>query len=371
MTTTNSTFLARLVGSRRLQPEPVATALLTHLLQRSPEVRTVIRDLAAEIHPGGEFEGLEFSEQAILEGGEGRPDIVGATSTQVSLLIEAKFDAGLTPAQSSTGYLGGLGSGGLLLFLVPRDRVAPIWPKLLAGPVGAAPTDIPPALDATTFDTPWLKAELPDGRCVGVVGWEVLLSRLQPTLAGSASSSDMDQLADLVAANVAAEWVPASANDLAPRTGRQLHRLRDAVRAAASDVSLGKVANGTNDWGPARWVTTVDGKKIFWAGVRIPTWGRLGISPLWAVVVYRNPIQRKSAKDALAPLTLMGGPGVYELDAVTLGVPLLVPLGTELDEVTASLRTQLTNIRDLLLAEGTTSDDDVQGQEADGVAPVP
>lgn len=362
---TESTFLARLVGARRLQPEPVATALLTHLLQRSHEARNVMRDLAGEVHPSGTFDALDYSEQAHLEGGEGRPDIVGATKTQVSLLVEAKFDAGLTSVQSTTGYLKGLGHKGLLMFLVPRDRVAPIWPKLLAGPIGMARDDISPAPDATTLTVPWLKAELPDGRCVGVTSWETLLSRLTPAVAGTEAASDMAQLAGLVQAHVAVEWVPATSDDLSPRTGRQLHRLRDAVREAATAVSLGKVANGTNDWGPARWVTNVDGRKMFWAGVRIPTWGRLGISPLWAVVIHRHPTRRKAAKDALAPLTAAGGPGVYELDAVTIGVPLLVPLGAELGEVKASLKTQLAKVRDLLVAEGTTSDEDSSSDVAE------
>lgn len=359
----SNTFLTRLVGSRRLQPEPVATALLTHILRGSAEARSVLREVAFEVHPTGDYDELDYSEQGSLDGGEGRPDIVGASGSGVPLLIEAKFDAGLTAAQSNSGYLGGLGDGGLLLFLVPRDRMGPIWPKLLAGPAGVPAADVDPAPDATTLTAAWLRHELADGRCVAVIAWEWLLTRMEPALVGTPMASDMAQLSGLVAAHVAAEWVPASSDDLTPRTGRQLHRLRDATVDAAARVSVGKVANGTNDWGPARWVTTSTGGKLFWAGVRIPTWGRLGVSPLWAVVVHRNPVLRKAAKDALQPLASVGGPGVYELDAITLGVPLLVPQGVELGEVRTNLEAQLTLIRDLLLAQGSAPSDEVD-QEA-------
>jgi len=360
---TTPTFLAHLVDTRGLQPEPVATSLLTHLLRNSPAARAVVQELAASIHPSGDFDGLDFTEQASLEGGEGRPDIIGTNITQVSLIIEAKFDAGLTAAQSKTGYLGGLGTNGLLLFLVPGDRVAPLWPKLLGGPIGMSNSDLPPAPDATTLLPPLLTHPLANGKCVAVTSWQHLLSRLGPALSGTGMESDMVQLTGLVESQVAAEWVPAANDDLTPRTGRQLHRLRDAVRVAATTVSLGKVKNGTNDSGPARWVTSADGSTLFWAGVRIPTWGRLGVSPLWVVVIKKDPILRKATKDALNPLTAIGGPGVYELDPVTLGVPLSVPLGAELPEVTASLVMQLQAIRELLLAQGAASDDQSEAED--------
>lgn len=353
-----STFLTKLVGTRRLQPEPVATLLLTHLLQQSPQARNAVEILASELHPEGQFEGLDFSAEASLAGGDGRPDIVGATAAGVPLLIEAKLDAGLTAAQSGSGYLGGLSGNGLLLFLVPEDRIATIWPKILQGPAAVPQAEVPTSAVLLASGARRHATSLPDGRRIGVVSWQELLERLSPILAATDHISDLQQLNGLISSRVSTSWVPVLSDDLDARSGRQLHGLRDVLLTAASAVSGGRVKNGTNDWGPARWITTDAGERLFWAGIRIPAWGSHGLSPLWAVVVNHDPVARATAKKALSGLNTEGGPGVFELDLVTLGVPLVVPPGAELDEVKTSLVRQLTVLKDLLSTEGVASEDD-------------
>lgn len=129
-------------------------------------------------------------------------------------------------------------------------------------------------------------------------------------------------------------------------------------------VSLGKTRNGTNDSGPARWITNSDGATLFWAGIRIPEWGSLGVSPLWAVVIQRNPVKRKAARDALLPLAGPGGPGVYDIATAALGVPVFAPIGAALPEVRTRIEKQLSKVRDLLLASGATSEDLAQDANA-------
>lgn len=353
----STTFLSQLVAMRQMQAEPVATALVTHLLKASSGAAAALATLAGEIHAFGNFEHLHFSEQSATADGEGRPDIVGVQGEVLQLLVEAKFDAGLTSAQSGTGYVDKLAPRGLLLFLVPQDRISALWPKLLAGPGGRPPAAIAPVDRAISSGTAWLSTPLTEQRMLAVTSWEVLLRRFGDADISHEMSSDLEQLRDLVQTQMASEWIPVSNDDLSERTGRQLHRLRDALRRAADVVSGGKSALGTNNWGPARWVTDDKAHKLFWAGIRIPTWGRLGISPLWAVYVHRDPVKRNTARTALAPLRSEGGPGVFELDQITIGIPLIVPAQLEIDAVEDDLVRQLATIRSLLLAAGTSSED--------------
>lgn len=242
-----------------MQIEPVATALLAHILSTSEQARSVMCELASSIHPDGTFADLDFSDQAAVNDGEGRPDIVGSTAKGFALVLEAKFDAGLTRAQSTGGYLDGLVENGLLLFVVPRDRLLFIWPEILAGPARLPRGDINPPEDAQQPTNPWVSHRLQGGRVIAVTSWEELLGRLLSEPLESTAVADMAQLTDLVQSQVASEWVPVAAGDLTPRTGRQLTRLRDVVRQSATEASGGKSANGTNDFGAARWILDDNG----------------------------------------------------------------------------------------------------------------
>ena len=354
----DKTFLAQFVAARGLPAEPIATALLTHILASSEPARKSLEELAAAIHPTGAFAGMEFTEQAVIEGGEGRPDVIGSLANGVAMLIEAKFDAGLTAAQSSEGYLGGLADGGLLLFLVPEDRIELVWRELLVGPGGVSALEVPPPRQTGTRSPRWLRRELADDRMLAVTSWQELLSRLERATQGSPVASDMDQLTGLVRARVATEWTPVSGDDLSQNIGRRLTRLRDAAASAANVVGGGKSASGNNDFGPARWVLDDAGSRLYWAGLRLPTWAEFGISPLWAVFFSNNPVRRKAAKDALAPLNDAGGPGVFDVDKRTVGVPLVVPVGKDIDFVRNDLIAQMARIRSLLSAKGAKSDGD-------------
>lgn len=246
------------------------------------------------------------------------------------------------------------------MFLVPRDRLANLWWHLLAGPCGVPRETIPP-VNASHADMPFLLHPMGDGRIVAAISWESLLDRLHEAIdSGShaTASSDLLQLEGVVRQRIRAGWIPLMQDDLPARVGRQLDGLKTAARRAAERVTEGKVRNGSNDWGPARWITRKDGGKLFWVGVRLPTWGRLGLSPIWAVIYERHLPDLAAYRKALSPLSEPGGPGVHQLDKWTIGVPVLPPIGAEQGEVEASFETQLKRIRDHLIPLGKTSDDD-------------
>lgn len=352
-----STFLAALVLKSRLKPEPVATAALTHLFGRSDAARGVVKDLAHTLDPTHSYGGLAYSGEVVIPN-VGRPDIVASDSTGRRVVIEAKFDAGLTDAQAGTGYVDLLVHGGILFYLIPRDRMGALWPKLLSGPCGHPPNTVRPAWSGHD-DKPWLVEALGDGRVVVALPWEELLRRLHGALDGgsdAAATADLAQIHGLVAQQTRNGYVPLSPDDLNDRAGRQLAGLKVAVLNAAKEVSCKTITNGSNDWGPARWVYSGDGTRLFWVGLRIPTWGRLGHSPVWAVIVHKDATVFNHFAQALKPLRHAGGPGVFRLDTVTLGVPVLAPLGEEQGTVQASFQDQLKVIRNLLEPLGKPSD---------------
>lgn len=352
-----STFLATLVAERRLQPEPVATSALSHLLANSVPARRVISNLAETIDPTQKYEELAYTGQA-YQADAGRPDIVGYDSTGWRVVIEAKFDAGLTPQQAGKQYVDTLKDSGVLFYLVPRDRMPAIWPRLLIGPCGQSPETVPPALSSNA-DEPWLAHTLPDGRVVAALSWQELLRRLHAAIDGGgdpSASADLAQLSGLVEQQTRTGYLPLAPDDLTERAGRQLQGLKLAVLEAAKSVSDKKTSNGSNDWGPARWVNGSDGKQLFWVGLRIPTWGRLGLSPVWAVIVKRDLSELRLVEEALQPLKGDGMPGVFKLDRVTLGIPVRAPLGAEQGTVEESFKSQLKAIRDLMEPLGTSSE---------------
>ena len=67
--------------------------------------------MAQAVDPAGNFEKLSYTGQA-FQADAGRPDIVGYDSSGWRLMIEAKFDAGLTAPQAGTQYVDMLKEGG-------------------------------------------------------------------------------------------------------------------------------------------------------------------------------------------------------------------------------------------------------------------
>ena len=95
-----SDLLAGIVASRRLQFEPVATDALVHVLSRSSAGRAALKDLLVALCPTAVTTGLTVVGQMTVEEDAGRPDVVGQDATGVRIVIEAKFDAELTAAQT-------------------------------------------------------------------------------------------------------------------------------------------------------------------------------------------------------------------------------------------------------------------------------
>jgi hypothetical protein len=194
---------------------------------------------------------LTFVGQAKADGDLDRPDIVGSDEVGVRMVLEAKFDAELTPAQVGTAYLDRLETGraGALLFLVPSDRLPSVWPRILSGPGQLPGVQV---IDVSNVDEPLLRHDTGDGRVLAAISWRTLLETLRHTLEAGADTTalgDLSQIEGLVDWRSRTGWTPLIPGDLPERTGRQLTALRDCARNAAAQASSQTARNGSSDSG--------------------------------------------------------------------------------------------------------------------------
>lgn len=240
----------------------------------------------------------------------GRPDLVGADASGPRLICEAKFDAALTAAQTDTAYLDQLapGQSGVLLFLLPEERIPALWLKLWAGPGGGTAAC---ARGGVAEAVPGVRsAALSGGRTLACISWARLLENLGQAveLAGDARGrGDLAQLAGLVpgAADAAgcrcsratcltpsAVSSPASARLSCPRRVQCPSR-RSAMAPAAQGRDAGSRHRAGGGSGRA-------------SGSRVGTGG--GYGPVWATVAAKSESSFVALTEALTPLEHGGGP---------------------------------------------------------------
>lgn len=325
-------LLADIVASRGLAPEPVATDSLVHLLGRSAAGRMEMTRLLQEL-TGAATDGMSFTGQHINGLEEGRPDAVGADAFGNRLVVEAKFDADLTPHQLGPAYLGHLAKGmpGALLFLVPADRLDILWPKIMRE-IGA-PTSPPDAQD----EDPHVRSHvLSSTHTIAAITWSRLLQRLEHSLMAAVEAdniADLRQLQGLVEWRTRGGWVPVQPEDLPMRVGRQLDALARLVCAAASESSVGTARYGSSDVGPGRYVTSARNNK-YWVGIWFPRWARDGDTPVWMQVKATTTI---SVDSLMAALHATFPDAIARATSGQVVIPVHLPVGAEESAVRAHL----------------------------------
>lgn len=343
-------LLASVVAARGLQPEPVATDALVHLLSSSSASCAAVKKLAQDLCGGAEFGSLSFSGQVVAGADDGRPDMIGADILGNRVVIEAKFDAELTPLQLGDSYLNRLPAGqpGVLIFLAPGDRLHTLWPSLLT-----IHGDLPLLStlgSGIVADEAEMRQELADGRVISAVSWKRLLDTLRAAIEKAADSealADLPQIEGLVDWRSRTGWTPLVPGDLSERSGRQIDALRTSIVQAAMRATAQTARNGTGDTGPGRWITSAGGHK-YWAGIWFHGWSRHGLSPVWVTVRASSHATMQVIEKALVPVMEEGLRRTFRRPPRSWDIPLLVPPGAELERVTEMLTVQLQRIGELL-----------------------
>jgi len=319
-------LLASLVASHGWRPEPVATESLVHVLQR-PEARAALGAWADALVPGLAAANLDYAGQVISGEAEGRPDVVGSTGSQARVVIEAKFAAPLTAAQTAGAYIGHLtvGAQGLLVYLVPSDRVAAMWSAASGIHAGAMVVGEPGPRRLTTVE----------GHVVTVLAWTTLLDLLAAALVDTPAAGDLAQLGGLVEWRSATQWIPILPDDLTDRVGRQIAGLSQMVLRAANAALPSKAAAGTTDEGPGRYLTSPGGRQ-FWVGIWYWAWGKCGHSPVWAAAKPTNTT-REALRTVVADS--LGRPAFIE--GKWVAVPLCLAVAEEEEDAQERLQADI------------------------------
>jgi hypothetical protein len=326
--------LAGLVASRGLPPEPVATRALLHLLERSVAARHALGELCARLCPGLPSQ-LSWADQVHDESDTARPDLVGTDELGARVIVEAKFDAELTPAQRSGVYLDRLvgGAPGLLLFIAPPSRLPSLWRELLTGPAAVA-SPPPPNPDDERAS---LLTKHVGTRVVALVTWSTLLSGLSASIGDPGERADLVQLEGLVSWHAEQEWLPLRPEDLDRRIGRQLDGLLGVVVDAGTELSTGgiRISAGNGDRFNGRWATSGGGSTV-WFGHWPEQWARYGMSPIWIQAKPQPGLTSPAVSGALEPVRRSRA-GLWPARDLSWATPLLIMTGSERAQLTTRL----------------------------------
>jgi hypothetical protein len=231
-------------------------------------------------------EGLKFHTQVVWSLGEGRPDMVGEVGQRIHLIVEAKFDAPLTPSQP-VGYLKALPSaaGGVLLFICPAARKDEIWASL-AKRCGnkrialGARADSPNGL---------VSASLGESLSLALTTWEGLIHTLRADLAKAGNPpalEDVTQLATLCERLLSGELKSSPSLDgvrFEEGWQKQLRLTVDRISRALTEAGHAKTRGYRATPGPGYYkrYMTLSGRVNWCVEFNTEYWALLGESLLW------------------------------------------------------------------------------------------
>ena len=270
------TLLAHLAWRLSNRHEDIAVEALGFIFRSDATRKTlqqVVRDGGANIGP--------IAHVATQVGGEEgtRPDLVGCDQRgEESVLIEAKFWAGLTPNQPKA-YLDRLAQGKALLVVAPASRVEALWAELCQ----RTEVDVP---DTADHKSEVKSVETSEQKRLMLTSWAHLLERLE--LAGDELANfAIRQLRGLANRVDESSFPPLRAEEFAPSLARRLLGLRKLVddattrgqKAGFVDTMGLKVVSKPTGYG--RYVR-IEGVGA-WFGLDFSRWalGSYPSTPLW------------------------------------------------------------------------------------------
>ncbi len=275
------TLLAHLSPSFTAQTENIAVEALGYVLNKYAGSREglndVVRSGVRNVKPVDKV----HTQASALDGT--RPDLVGVDEDDAErVLIEAKFWAELTPRQPRA-YLDRLPDDGpaVLLFLVPEERIASLWPVLRtrAQEAGKTLSDVDAERKCVSVEG--------TQRHLLLVSWTGLLDRMSArTRDEQGAEEDIRQLRGLAEFAEEGRFRPIrdTREDFGPdsRHMRDMKRMIDAAteRGVNDGWASRKGLNRTpRSYGYGRYLKL--GDRVVWFGIHTGRWEQDGETPLW------------------------------------------------------------------------------------------
>lgn len=326
-------------------PEDLATEGLCCLLRHSVAAEAFIGDLNEKTGvtlPSS----MTFRTQEEAEDGDGQPDmrgIGGDGSTQ--LLVESKFWAGLTENQPN-GYLRELiGTGGVLLFLVPHPRRPYIWPKIREE--AASEFEVRGRNSSESS----FALRLGEEAALLLQSWRDTLNVMESAVRSEGGLRDLledvHQVQSLCDRYSGEGFLPLRGDEVGQDVGKRIRQLQEITMDLRPRIE--------DRWGVNTGLSVSKKRHAFTAtlhgfdatiGILHVWWARKGQSPFWMRLDTQTPNQQDRVLQALKSETYAKRGGDARPNSVLVALP--PKLGVERDEVIEDLVQQLNRIAERL-----------------------
>ena len=332
-----------------LPAEPAATQALAYILKSSPDIAKALFGLLPDTN-------IEYAPERIeaeLKYGEDRPDLtIHDSDNRPRIFVENKFWAGLTDAQP-VSYLKTLKKlskdhPSALMFIVPEQRMAPVWTELAerckqAGLKG----DGVRTGEGVIWDRIGCRVML-------ITSWRYALERLLDAARAGGNENikyDLLQLQGLTSREDLQAFLPLRAEEAADQeTARRINNYVDLISDIIGELKRAEIAD-TQGLG---WGNTAHSSGHFinihahhkfesWLGIHIIEWREAGISPLWL---------RFGTKTGIVADHFKTIPKLFEDVRPRhngLYVPIRLKIGVEREGVIADVVAQIEKITDKIL----------------------
>jgi hypothetical protein len=340
-------ILPHLVGSfSSYRREDLATEALAYVLRSSDAARSALDGLLV---PMGRTPTLvRFKTQSVDEASSSRPDLVGyGPEGEVALLLEAKFDAGLTDNQPHA-YL--RQTNHIVLVVAPQRRAETLW-RVLAERAARLATvgDV-----QKTGRARW--APVDGYATLALTSWRALIDPIMAAVSAHdpKMSSDVEQFAALCDVFESEAFAPFRSEELTSELGRRFLELADIIDEVTGRVvtagDIGKeglrATAGRGWWG--QYLNFASYASCLF--VDSARWGRQGPTPVWLSIRSAWGRTHDLGRVETALRSLWGTPNEPVLADGQYEVPVRIPIGVDRASVLDHVEGQLRHIADLLRA---------------------
>lgn len=358
--TTQTTLFAHIIPRLTDRSEDIAVEALGYILSQSTASRRALETLISA--GGAEVTSIAGVRTQVAGADGATPDLscLDEQDTE-SVLIEAKFWAGLTDNQPNT-YLARLPKDrpSSLLFVAPAQRLETLWPEILRRAQAKYQLD-------SIRETGDLRSAIIAGsqRRLMLASWRALLARMAASASDANETNavaDIRQLSGLAERMDADAFLPLRSAELGPEIPRRMNNLislvDDAVQRTfkkgwANDKGL-RVTPQRYGYGRYMRLANEEAGAIAWFGIDTERWAKYRDTPLWLQLrpfEFHN-LDIAEVRRRLEPLKSADqNAGLFEIGG-NLFIPIDLPVGVERKEVVVAVSERLVRVARLLNPNG-------------------
>lgn len=356
--TTEATLFAHIIPRLTDRSEDIAVEALGYILSQSTASKRALETLVAA--GGAEVTSIAGVRTQVAGADGATPDLscLDEQDTE-SVLIEAKFWAGLTDNQPNT-YLARLPKDrpSSLLFVAPAQRLETLWPEILRRAQAKYQLD---SIRETGDLRSAIIADSP--RRLMLASWRALLARMAASASDANETNavaNIRQLSGLAERMDADAFLPLRSAELGPEIPRRMEGLRQLVADASNRaLTTGWLNSSGLAWtarhtGSGRYLRLANEEAgaIAWFGIDTERWAKYRGTPLWLQLHDLHQLDIDEVRRRLEPLKSSDqNAGLLEIGGNRF-IPIDLPTGVEREKVVDAVAERLEYVARLLNPNG-------------------